>query len=158
MSLTLLPDLASLFLFLGEEFCFVKLYLVLYYVTLVCWRPAVFWSWNRGQWIWVKLVGNRGIEKCGRHVLYEKKRSTFLVIIIIIKSSKIFFFSIGYCLYLHFKCYPLSRFPPSHILSPPASKRVFLHSPTHSHLPAWDSPILGLLSNLHRTKDIIKDS
>ena len=37
---------------------------------------------------------------------------------------------------------PFSCFPPSlpetpyHILPPPASMRVFLHPPTHSHLPA----------------------
>jgi hypothetical protein len=58
----------------------------------------------------------------------------FLIIIIFI----------GYFLYLHFKCYPLSRSPtptpafletPYHILSPPASMRVFLHPSTHSYLP-----------------------
>ena len=51
-------------------------------------------------------------------------------------------------------------FPPSlpetpyHILPPPASMKVFLHPSTHSHLPALDSPTLGHLSSLHRTKDL----
>jgi hypothetical protein len=45
------------------------------------------------------------------------------------------FFLIGYFLYLHFKCYPLSQFPslpetPYPILPTPASMRVFLHPPT----------------------------
>jgi hypothetical protein len=61
-------------------------------------------------------------------------------------------------LYLHFKCYALSQFPsfletPYHILPPP-SMRGFLHSPTHSHLPILDSPTLGHLWSLHRTKDL----
>jgi hypothetical protein len=59
---------------------------------------------------------------------------------------------IGYFLYLHFKCYPLSRFPSLpetsyHILPSPAM-RVFyegLPPPTHSHLPTHDSPTLGHL-------------
>jgi hypothetical protein len=45
---------------------------------------------------------------------------------------------IGYFLYLLFKCYPLSRFPPRNPLfhSPsPDSMRVFPHPPTNSHLP-----------------------
>jgi hypothetical protein len=37
---------------------------------------------------------------------------------------------------------------------PPASMRVFLHPPTHSHLPALGSPTLGHLRSLHRTKDL----
>lgn len=47
--------------------------------------------------------------------------------------------------------------PPGNTLShpaPPASMRVFLHLPTHSHLPALDSPILGHLSSLPRTKNL----
>jgi hypothetical protein len=52
----------------------------------------------------------------------------------------IFFFSfIGYFLYLHFKCYPLSRSPlqnpQSHPPSPCRSEST-LHPPTHSHPPA----------------------
>jgi hypothetical protein len=51
-----------------------------------------------------------------------------------------FLFLITYFLYLHFKCYPLSQYPllletPYPILPSPASMRVFLHPPTHSHLP-----------------------
>ena len=45
--------------------------------------------------------------------------------------------------------YPL-LYPP-----PPASMRVYLHLPTHSHLPALDSPTLGHLLSLHRTKDLL---
>ena len=55
----------------------------------------------------------------------------------------------------------LSPFPvsplletPYPILPPPASMRVFLHPPTHSHLPALDSSTLGDLLSLHRTKDL----
>ena len=40
---------------------------------------------------------------------------------------------------------------PYPILPPPASMRVFLHSPIHCHLPALDSPTLGYLVSLHRT-------
>ena len=43
---------------------------------------------------------------------------------------------------------PQTTYPP-----PPASMRVFLHPPTHSHLPALYSPTLGHLSSLHSTKD-----
>ena len=39
-------------------------------------------------------------------------------------------------------------------LPPPASMRVFLYPPTHSHLPTLDSPTLGHLWSLHRTKDL----
>ena len=60
--------------------------------------------------------------------------------------------------FLHFKYYALSVSPPPEIpypiLSPPASMRMFLHSPTHSHLPVFNSTILGHLSSLHRTKDL----
>ena len=55
-------------------------------------------------------------------------------------------FKIGYFLYLHFKCYPLSWFPslletPYHIFLPPASMRCSsTHLHTHSHLPTLDSP------------------
>jgi hypothetical protein len=62
------------------------------------------------------------------------------------------FLKIGYFLYLHFKCYPLSWFPPLPTLSPPptpASMRVFLHPPTHSHLPALKFPIhWGIMPSL----------
>jgi hypothetical protein len=51
----------------------------------------------------------------------------------------------------------LSRFPSIletayHILPPPVSMRVFLHPPIHSHLPALNSPTLGNLLSLHRTR------
>ena len=55
---------------------------------------------------------------------------------------------------------PFSCFPPSlletpyYILPPPASMRVFLHPPTHSHLPALDSSTKGHLSSLHRIKNL----
>jgi hypothetical protein len=70
-----------------------------------------------------------------------------------------FLFLIGYFLYLHFKCYPLSWFPSLaetryDILPPPASMRVVLYPPTNSHLPTVDSPTLGHLSSLPRTKDL----
>jgi hypothetical protein len=68
-------------------------------------------------------------------------------------------FFLGYFLYLHFECYPLSWFPsfletPYHILSPSASMRVFLHPPTHCYLPTLDSPLLWHLLSLHSTKDL----
>ena len=70
-----------------------------------------------------------------------------------------FLFFIGYFLYLHFKHYPLSRFPslpetPYYIHPPPASMRVFIQSPTNFHLSALNSPILRHLSSLHRTKTL----
>ena len=43
---------------------------------------------------------------------------------------------------------------PYPILPPPASMRVFLHPPIHSHLPALSSPMLGHLSSIHKTKDL----
>ena len=57
-----------------------------------------------------------------------------------------FSFFIGYFLYLHLKCYPLSWFLPK--LPPPSSIRVFLNPPTQDSLP-WHS--LTHLS-LHRAK------
>jgi hypothetical protein len=52
--------------------------------------------------------------------------------------------------------FPVSPIRETHypILLPPASMRVYLHLPTHSHLPTLDSPTLGHLSSLHRTKDL----
>jgi hypothetical protein len=44
------------------------------------------------------------------------------------------------------------RSPLSHSL-PPASKRVFLHPPTYSHLPSFTFPYTRALS-LHRTKGL----
>ena len=75
------------------------------------------------------------------------------------KQEGFYLFFIWYFLYLHFKCYPLFQFPslmetPYYILLPRAYMRVFFHRPTHSHLPTLDSPILGNLSSLHRTKDL----
>ena len=43
---------------------------------------------------------------------------------------------------------------PYPIFPPPAFMRVFLHTHPHSHLPTLDSPTLGHLSSLHRTKDL----
>jgi hypothetical protein len=43
---------------------------------------------------------------------------------------------------------PLSH-PPS-----PASMRVFLYLPTHSHIPTLSSSTLGHLWRFHRTKDL----
>ena len=37
---------------------------------------------------------------------------------------------------------------------PPAFMRVFLHSPNHSFFLTLDSPTLGHLMSLHRTKDL----
>jgi hypothetical protein len=49
------------------------------------------------------------------------------------------FFIIGYFIYLHFKCYPLSWFPlckpPISSPLPPVSMRVLLHPPIHPLLP-----------------------
>ena len=77
------------------------------------------------------------------------------------KDNKTFSFFIGYFLYLHFKYYSLSRIPsppfleaPYPNLSSPASMKVFLYTLAHSHLPVLDSPTLGHLSSLHRTKDL----
>ena len=50
--------------------------------------------------------------------------------------------------------FPVSPKTPYPILTTPASMRVFLHSPTHSHLPALDSHTLGYISSLQRTKDL----
>jgi hypothetical protein len=66
-----------------------------------------------------------------------------------------FFIFYFYFVYLHLKYYPLSQFPsflgtPYHILPAPASMRVFFHSPSHS----LNSPILGHLLSLQRTKDL----
>jgi hypothetical protein len=67
------------------------------------------------------------------------------------------FFFIGYFLYLHFKCYTLSQFPtlletPYHILCPPASMRVFLHPPTHSHFPTCISLHWGIYQGFIRPR------
>jgi hypothetical protein len=50
--------------------------------------------------------------------------------------------------------------PPGNTLSHPPSSCFYegvpppTHPPTHSHLPAFDSPTLGHLTSLHRTKDL----
>jgi hypothetical protein len=60
-----------------------------------------------------------------------------------------FFPFIEYFLYLHFKCYPLSRSPLQNPLpSPPASVRVLLHPSSHSCLPALAFPYTGALNPL----------
>jgi hypothetical protein len=69
------------------------------------------------------------------------------------------FFIFFYWILSLFTFQTLSWFPSlpetsHHILPAPASRRVFFHPPTHSHLPALDSPTLGHLSSLHRTKDL----
>ena len=60
--------------------------------------------------------------------------------------------NIGFFFYLHFKCYPLSRFPPSQKLpsnpSAPDSMRVFPQLPFHSYLSTLKFPP----PHLHRTK------
>ena len=95
----------------------------------------------------------------------------FKVYIFSLQSHVVFFFCffVLFCFflfywifYLYFKCYPLSRSLHTHtparnllsLLPPPASMRVFLHPLTHSHLPALNSPTLGHLLSLHRTKDL----
>ena len=52
--------------------------------------------------------------------------------------------------------FPVPSLPeiPYLISPPPASMKVFLHPPTHSYLPALNSPTLGHLSSLHRNKDL----
>jgi hypothetical protein len=54
----------------------------------------------------------------------------------------------GYFLYLHFKCYPISRSPPRPppeipypILPTPAYMRVFPHPPTHPPIPISQSSV-----------------
>ena len=55
-----------------------------------------------------------------------------------------FHFFIGYFLYLHFQCYPLSRFPPGNTLTPPPILLLlwgcFLIHPNHSCLPTLTFP------------------
>jgi hypothetical protein len=66
------------------------------------------------------------------------------------------FLFIGYFIYLHFKCYPFSRFPlenPYTITTPPDSIRVFHHPPTQSCLLALEFPYIETTS-LHRTKGL----
>jgi hypothetical protein len=65
------------------------------------------------------------------------------------------FFLIRYFIYLHFKCYPLSRFPlPKKSLSRAPSSCFYEGAPhplTHSCLPALTFPYTGT-SSLHGTK------
>jgi hypothetical protein len=68
----------------------------------------------------------------------------------------LFIIFIGYFIYLHFKCYPLSWFPPEtpySIPPPPASMRVYPHQPTHSCFPSITFPYTGA-SSLHGTKGL----
>ena len=72
------------------------------------------------------------------------------------KVGKISF--IGYFLYLHFKCYSLSRFPLQKPPIPPLFPMLLWgcllpHPPTHTHLPALAFPYTGTLS-LPRTKGL----
>jgi hypothetical protein len=97
---------------------------------------------HQSPWIWVLGVGHQS----------SKKAACALFIYLFIS------FFIGYFLYLHFKCHPLSQSPPPKalypILPPPVSMRVFQYPPTHTHLSALSAPILGHLSSIHRTKDL----
>ena len=63
------------------------------------------------------------------------------------------FLKIGYFLYIS-NVIPFPPETPYHILPAPASLKVSLHPSTHSHLPTLNSPTLGHLSSLHRTKDL----
>jgi hypothetical protein len=52
----------------------------------------------------------------------------------------------GYFLYLHFKCYPFSQFPPtvgSPYSIPSTPMKMFPHTPTHPRLPALSLPYSG---------------
>ena len=63
---------------------------------------------------------------------------------------------IGYFLYLNFKSYPFSQFPPENHLSnppPPVSMGVSPTLPTHSCLPTLTFSYTGV-SSLHRTKGL----
>jgi hypothetical protein len=64
----------------------------------------------------------------------------------------VFFFFIGYFIYLHCSVFPpqapLPPYPP-----PPAYRRVLWHPSTHSCLTSLAFPYTGALS-LHRTKGI----
>jgi hypothetical protein len=72
-----------------------------------------------------------------------------------------FFLFIGYFLYLHFKCYPLSQFPPpiNPLSYPPSSTsmRVFLHPPTHSHLLSFPIRLRSLVvaENVKSSKTLL---
>jgi hypothetical protein len=62
------------------------------------------------------------------------------------------FLLIGYFIYLHFKCFPLSWYPhPMHL--PFASKMVLSHALTHSCLTPL-TPAYAGTTNLHRTKGL----
>jgi hypothetical protein len=54
---------------------------------------------------------------------------------------------------IHFSCPPPKKksypTPP-----PPASMEMVLHPPTQSHLPTLNSPIMGHLLSIHRTKGL----
>jgi hypothetical protein len=61
-----------------------------------------------------------------------------------------FFFPLGYFLYLHFKCFPLSRSPlwKLHILSPSPCLNEGAPPPTHFHPLALASPYTGASNTL----------
>ena len=48
---------------------------------------------------------------------------------------------VGYFLYLHFRCYPLSQFPLWNPLPSPDSMKMLLIPPTHSHLTGLAFPL-----------------
>jgi hypothetical protein len=66
----------------------------------------------------------------------------------------LFILFIGYFIYLHFKCYHLSSFPSTNLLShaPSASMRVLPHPARHFQFTPL--PLLCGASNLHRTKGL----
>jgi len=65
-----------------------------------------------------------------------------------------FFFLIGYFMYLHFKCYPLSWLPPLPSPLPLASVRMLSLPPTYSHLTTLAFPYTGETS-LYRNKGFL---
>ena len=84
-------------------------------------------------------------------VLLSKFSTYFLSFWLVLLHLNTTLFFIGYFLYLHLKCYPLSR---SHLWdslsnpSSPSSMRVLPHPTTHSHLAALAFPYTGALISL----------
>jgi hypothetical protein len=75
-----------------------------------------------------------------------------LAICLIIFWIYVFIFLFTFQMFSHFPVFP----PPPNTLSHPSFSCFYkgVPPPTHSHIPTLDSPILGLLSSFHRTKDL----
>ena len=113
------------------------------------WRWSYRWLWATPYRCWVFNFGPLEEQQVLSELLSRLSSPSNIYIYIYIVV--LFLFFIRYFLYLHFKCYPLPRFPSENLLFPPPSPC----SPTHSLLlPGPGQFSYTRISSPHRTKGL----